>query len=525
MDTPSAFVHSFNAERLEFEVLISDLSARFVNLPASRVDQEIEDALGRVRTFFDVDRCGLFEVFQEHGEAHVTHINQADGIPPVPMRVDLVHLFPWEADRLIRRVQVVNLLTRDYPPEAAVDRASADAMRIRSFLAIPLLYEGAVRHLIVINALREEKVWPEEYIPRLRLVGEIFVNALERKRADGRLRQTLEEVQLLRDRLQVENVYLREQLRRDDWEAHIVGESEEILKMLVQAKRVAPTDSSVLITGETGTGKELLAQAIHDMSRRGGKTMVTVNCAALPPLLIESELFGREKGAYTGATTRQVGRIEVADGSTLFLDEIGDLTADLQVKLLRVLENGKFERLGSNRTLKADVRVIAATNQDLGVLVRSGRFREDLYHRLNVYPIEVPPLRTRVSDIPVLVWRFVQDFNKRMAKSVDSISRQTMERLKQYPWPGNVRELRNLVERAMIGCDGRSLTIELPADAPGPAPVPVMLEEVERKHIREVLERVNWRISGKRGAAEILGLRPTTLHSRMKKLGISRPNP
>jgi transcriptional regulator with GAF, ATPase, and Fis domain len=223
--------------------------------------------------------------------------------------------------------------------------------------------------------------------------------------------------------------------------------------------------------------------------------------------------------------TRQIGRFEVADGSTLFLDEIGDLPLDLQVKLLRVLQDGRFERLGSNHTLTADVRVIAATNHDLGAMVQDHRFRGDLFHRLNVFPIEVPPLRDRFSDIPLLVWRFVQEFNKKMGKSIDSVPRQTMERLKQFPWPGNVRELRNLVERAMIVSDGRSLAIDLPAGAQGPTSVPVTLEEVERKHICDVLERMHWRISGKQGAAAILGLRPTTLHSRMKRLGISRPKP
>jgi len=339
---------------------------------------------------------------------------------------------------------------------------------------------------------------------------------------EDELRQTLEEVQRLRDRLQAENVQLREQLRRDDGHDRIVGESEAVLKMLAQAKRVAPTDATVLITGETGTGKELLARAIHEMSARGSKTMVTVNCAALPPALIESELFGREKGAYTGAMTRQAGRFEQADGSSLLLDEIGDLPLDLQVKLLRVLQDGQFERLGSNRTITADVRVIAVTNRDLGAMVRDGRFRADLFHRLNVYPIEVPPLRARVADIPLLVWRFVQEFNKKMGKSIDSIPRPAMERLKHHPWPGNVRELRNQIERAMIVSDGRSLTIDLPAGAPGPTSVPVTLEDVERKHILDVLDGVHWRISGEGGAAEILGLRPTTLHSRMKKLGISR---
>jgi formate hydrogenlyase transcriptional activator len=357
-----------------------------------------------------------------------------------------------------------------------------------------------------------------------RLMG-IIGDITERKDLEAQLRQTLEEVQRLRDRLQTENVYLREQLRRDDGHHHIVGESEGIRKMLAQARRVAPTDTVVLITGETGTGKELLAEAIHDMSGRREKPMVVVNCAALPPALIESELFGREKGAYTGAMTRQIGRFEVAEGSTLFLDEIGDLSVDLQVKLLRVLQDGQFERLGSNRTLIANARVIAATNRDLGAMVRDGRFREDLFHRLDVYPIEVPPLRDRISDIPLLVWKFVQEFNKKMGKSIDSIPRQAMEQLKQYPWPGNVRELRNLIERAMIMSDGRSLKVEFPAAARGPTSLPVTLEEVDRKHIRDVLESVHWRISGRHGAAEILGLPPTTLHSRMKKLGISRSKP
>jgi transcriptional regulator with GAF, ATPase, and Fis domain len=451
----------------------------------------------------------------------------------LPEVLDLKENFPWAMEKFLKGESVILSRLTDAPAEAARDMENARNYGAKSIVSIPLSTGGGPTFgLLNFNVTREERDWPVELVTRLKLVAQVFANALARRRdeqalreSEAQLRQTLEEVQRLRDRLQVENVYLREQLRRDDEHLGIVGESEGIRKMLAQARRVAPTDAAVLITGETGTGKELLAQAIHDMSHRSGKTMVIVNCAALPPPLIESELFGREKGAYTGAMTRQIGRFEVADGSTLFLDEIGDLPPDLQVKLLRVLQDGRFERLGSNRTLTANVRVIAATNHDLGAMVRDGSFREDLFHRLNVFPIEVPPLRERVPDIPLLVWRFVEDLNRKMGKSVDSIPRQTMERLRQYPWPGNVRELRNLVERAMIGCDGRSLTIELPAGAPGPASDPVTLEELERKHIRDVLERVHWRISGKQGAADILGLRRTTLHTRMKKLGISRPKP
>ena len=339
------------------------------------------------------------------------------------------------------------------------------------------------------------------------------------------LLKALEEVQRLRDRLQVENVYLREQLQRDDGQDAITGESEPILRILAKVKQVAPTGSSVLITGETGTGKELIAQAIHNLSSRRDRPMIKVNCAALPAPLIEGELFGREKGAYTGAMTRHSGRFEMADGSTLFLDEIGDLPPELQTKLLRVLQDGRFERLGSTKTLQVDVRIVAATNHDLAVMVKEGRFRADLFHRLNVFPFDVPPLRARIDDIPPLVWKFVQEFNSKIGRSIESIPKVTMERIKAYSWPGNVRELRNMVERAMIVSEGRSLQLELPEMSQSEDVVLSTLEDVERSHIRAVLERAHWRISGKGGAAEILGLVPTTLHSRMKKLGITRPNP
>jgi len=520
--------------RLRFETLLADLSARFVNMPAAKVDTEIENAQRQVCECLDLDLSLLWQLFPDHPDTmFLTHKHLPPGFPPLPEAWDCKETFPWALERFLVGETIVLSRLTDAPAEAALDVEVVRQFGVKSLVAIPLSTGGGPTFgALNFDIVREEREWPSELVSRMKLVADVFANALARKRdevalreRDAQLRQTLEEVRRLRDRLQMENVYLREQLQRDDGQQRIVGETQVMLKMLAQAKRVAPTDAAVLITGETGTGKELLAQAIHDMSGRSGKSMVIVNCAALPPPLIESELFGREKGAYTGAMTRQVGRFEVADGSTLFLDEIGDLPLDLQVKLLRVLQDGRFERLGSNRTLTANVRVIAATNHDLGAMVRDGRFREDLFHRLNVFPIDVPPLRARVSDIPLLVWSFVQEFNKKMGRSIDSIPRKTMERLMAHPWPGNVRELRNLIERAMIVSDGRSLTIDLPAGGPGPTSVPVTLEEVERKHIREVLERVHWRISGKGGAAGILGLRPTTLHSRMKKLGVSRPKP
>ncbi len=357
-----------------------------------------------------------------------------------------------------------------------------------------------------------------------RILG-VSIDVTHSREREMELQAALEEVRKLRDQLETENIHLREQVSRDWDQGAFFGESELIGKMFHKAKRVASTGSVVLITGETGSGKELLAMFIHNMSSQKGKVMVKVNCAALPPTLIESELFGREKGAYTGAMSRQAGRFEAAEGSTLFLDEIGDLPLELQVKLLRVLQDGQYERLGSPRTLTAHVRVIAATNRNLTAMVREGRFREDLFHRLNVFPIEVPPLRDRPADIPMLSWKFVEEFNSKMGKTVDVIPRKLIKRLSEYSWPGNVRELRNLIERAMIMSEGNVLEVELPHSETAPVDPPVTLEDAERRHIREVMERTRWRISGKGGAAEVLGLARTTLHSRMRKLGISRPKP
>ena len=278
----------------------------------------------------------------------------------------------------------------------------------------------------------------------------------------------------------------------------------------------------MLILGETGTGKELLTRAIHDLSPRKGRPLVKVNCAALPSTLVESELFGREKGAYTGALSRQTGRFEVADGSTIFLDEICELPLELQVKLLRVLQDGQFERLGSSKTIEVDVRVIAATNRDIEKAVREGNFREDLFYRLNVFPITVPPLRERREDIPLLIWVFVEEFDKTMGKTIENIPQKSMDLLQRYSWPGNIRELRNVIERAMIVSKGATLQIDIPTIGESQTFSRGTLEEVEKKHITEVLESTGWKVSGEKGAAKILDLNPKTLESRMKKLGIIR---
>jgi formate hydrogenlyase transcriptional activator len=337
-------------------------------------------------------------------------------------------------------------------------------------------------------------------------------------------KEALQEVVRLRDELQIENVTLKREVRERRGFDTIVGESEAIRSVLAEVERVAATDATVLLLGETGTGKELFATRIHELSGRRSRTMVRINCAAIPSTLIESELFGRERGAFTGALARQVGRFELADHSTIFLDEIGDLPLEVQVKLLRVLEERQIERLGSPRAIRVDARIIAATHRDLASRVSEGTFREDLFYRLNVFPIHIPPLRERVEDIPLLVWRFVVDISKALGKRIETIPQQNMHALLQYPWPGNVRELRNVVERSMILAKGPRLTMEVPTATPArTAGRSSKLVDVEKEHIRGILESTTWRIRGAGGAAERLGLPPTTLETRIAKLGLVRP--
>jgi PAS domain S-box-containing protein len=356
-----------------------------------------------------------------------------------------------------------------------------------------------------------------------KLLGGIALDITDIKQNEQNLYDAYREIEQLKEKLEQENIYLREEIEVNYRHEEIIGKSKSVIKMLSRAEQVAETDATVLILGETGTGKELLARSIHKLSKHKNHQMVKVNCAALPATLIESELFGREKGAYTGAMTRQIGRFEIADGSTIFLDEIGELPLDVQAKLLRVLQEGQFERLGSPQTISADVRIIASTNRDLAKAVSEGRFREDLYYRLNVFPITVPPLRDRIEDIPLLVWSLVKEFEKSMGKTIEKIPQTSIDALYQYSWPGNIRELRNVIENAMIISTGKTLKLRPPVAPSLSVSKDLKLKVVERNHIIDVLEKTSWRVSGEKGAAKLLGLKPTTLESRMKKLGITRP--
>ena len=648
--------HSDLAGRLDFETLISDLSAKLVTASDETLQTVVEDALGRVIQFFGADRGGILVVSQDERSLHARHAWYAETLKErVPQDVNLAVHFPYAYRLLVERRQPFIVHSYDdVPSEAAVDRASHLAMGVRSTLAIPITVGSELRYVMIIDAMSQEVRWPQSYVPRLQLLGEIFANAVERKRisddlrqsearlalatasagagpwdldistgriwatpaakelygfarhldvtfdmflgvvhpqdvervrdriaralksaseiadeyrvilpdgkvrwiaAAGRVRQEADapphrmmgisldvtgrktaeaalaaahaEVLRLREQLERENTYLRQEITSRKARSRIVGVSESIRRMMEEVTKVAPTSATVLLLGETGTGKELVADAIHSLSPRRDRVMVRVNCAAIPVTLIESELFGRERGAYTGALSKQVGRFELAHGSTIFLDEIGDLPLDIQAKLLRVLQERQIERLGSPRPIPVDVRIIAATNRDVDQDVRDGRFREDLFYRLNVFQVRVPPLRDRLEDVPLLVDAFLDELAGPMGKRIDQVSRESLDALARYAWPGNVRELRNAVERALILATGPVLEIMIPgASGPGPdgSPSPGHgTDRLDRAEYLRVLQQTGWRIRGKRGAAEMLGLKPTTLETRMARLGIKRP--
>jgi len=514
-------------DRLRFERLLADLSAGFVALPTDQVDRAIEDAQGRIGEALGVDRSSLFQ-FSAEEEMVLTHSWVRPGVQPYPPRISARERFPWATERILRG-EILRFASLDeLPPEAARDVETIREHGPKSTVVFPLTAGGQVFGGLAFGTLREERSWTDEVVTRLQLVADIFANTLARKRSEESLRQALDDVRRLKEQLEQEKAYLQQEVEALHGDGGITGNSPALQQVLAQVDRVAPTDATVLLLGETGTGKELLAETIHARSRRKGRVMIKVNCAALSPTLIEAELFGREKGAYTGALSRQAGRFELAHGSTLFLDEVAELPIDLQTKLLRVLQDGQFERVGGTKTLQVDVRIIAASNRDLTKAVADGKLREDLYYRLNTFPLVVPPLRERPGDIPLLTWTFAKQFGAALGKPVERIPHEVMEALQQYPWPGNVRELRNAIERAIIL--GESSTLRLPSGPVTEHRQPdalLPLEETERSarraHILNVLERTGWRIRGAGGAAECLGLKPTTLEAQMKKLGIRRP--
>jgi formate hydrogenlyase transcriptional activator len=510
-------------EQAAFERLVTELSGLFINVPVGDIDGGIRDSLRRIAHVFDVDRSAFYKVGQD-GQLRESFSWTLNDVPP-SVQGNLRERFPWTTERLLAG-EVVSFSALDEIPHE-LDRRSYQALATKSAVIVPLAVDGRVSAAVEFGKLHVERTWSREVTHRLRILAGMFGQMLARQQHDHEVQKALAEVERLKverlRELQAENKSLRDER---EWlgSAHVVGHSASVRRVMEQIQQVAATDSTVLLLGETGTGKELFATQIHELSLRRSRPMVRVNCAAIPATLIESELFGREKGAYTGALAQQVGRFELADRSTIFLDEIGDLPAEVQVKLLRVLEEHQIERLGSPKPVAVDARIIAATHQNLEQRVAEGAFREDLFYRLNVFPIRIPPLRERVEDIPHMIWRFVEEFSKAFGKHVESIPKENLTALQQYSWPGNVRELRNVVERTMIVATGPRLTIPVPQTSSAASRRSPKLADVEKEHIRGVLVGTGWRIRGAGGAAERLGLKPTTLETRMAKLGLRRPD-
>ena len=504
-------------ELLAFERLVAELSAQIINLPADHINDAIRDGLRRICEQMTLDRGTFAEIGPDGVLADVVSWT----VPGVPKVVDdpvePMHHSPWTIDQVSAGETVIFSSISEVSQET--ERAAYLAAGIRSAVIVPLWVEGRVEGAVGFHAMRAERTWSAGVVHRLTAIASVFGEILARKRRDAAAGAAAAEALRLKDQLQIENVYLRREARERSGQTRVVGKSAAVRRVLEQIAQVAATDSTVLLLGETGTGKELFATQIHELGSRQGRPMVRVNCARDSGDADRERAVRAGEGGVHGSAGPAGGPIRAGDRSTIFLDEIGDLPPDVQVKLLRVLEERQIERLGSPRPITVDTRIIAATHRNLEQRISEGTFREDLYYRLNVFPIHVPPLRERVEDIPLLVWRFVEEFSKAFGKRIDSIDKDNLAALQQYPWPGNIRELRNVVERAMIVATHQRLTIPVP-QAPRPRSGAVRrLIDVEKEHIRAVLESTAWRIRGVGGAAERLGLKPTTLETRMASSG------
>lgn len=639
-----------------FEELLLEISAQFISLPAKSIDDAIKHAQRRICETLNFDFSALWQWSEK--DSHIMTITHFYGPPegPVPpVDIDASKTFPWVLKKAIAG-ETFAFSTDQLPEEASLDIENRQLYGVKSSVVVPIQEGGRpIIGAVSFDTLHKEHTWTKQDVQRIKLVTEIFSNALARKYSEQKiienearlalaaesaeigfweldcetnifwatdqarkpfgylsdetisvelceqsiypedlervrqarseafekdvkfnveyristgtdsykwicskghpyydangtptrmlgvtidvsrrkqleleLTQSLVRVEQLKQQLEQENYYLREDLRLEQGFEDIIGQSKEFQAVLTSASQVASTAATVLLLGETGTGKGVLANAIHQMSDRKRKPFVNVNCAALPHNLIENELFGREKGAFTGADARQAGRFEVANGGTIFLDEIGEMGLDIQAKLLRVLQEGEFERLGSPKTVKADVRVIAATSRDLQEDVKSGRFRQDLFYRINVFPITIPPLRDRKDDIPLLAQYFTAKYCRKMRKNVDRLPKTSLEKMTNYTWPGNVRELEHVIERSVIISSGNSLVLSDQCFNISPDTLsdstPKDLQSIERNHIQEVLSQTNWKIEGPGGAAAILRIHPSTLRFRLKKLKIERPS-
>jgi transcriptional regulator with GAF, ATPase, and Fis domain/CheY-like chemotaxis protein len=503
------------------EQLISNLSGELANAALPDIPGKIDDSLKKISEHLGIDRIILWKIEENKSKILECYQYGSSHIEKIPENISS-EKFPWIFTQIMSDDYVFLGGIEDFPEEEKIDKETFLDMGIKSSLLIPYRIAGKVVAGMTFTALKQRKIFPLKLIAELKLFGEFISSTLYRLQTEEKYNVALKELAKYTAAEKASSLpESEEEISCND----IIGKSLKMKSVLSRVAQVAPTDATVLILGETGAGKDMIARVIHEMSLRRNKKMITVNCATLPQNLMESELFGREKGAFTGADTRQVGRFELANGSTICLDEIGELPPETQAKLLRVIQYNEFERLGSSQTIKVDVRIIATTNRNLNEEVLQGRFRSDLYYRLNVFPVIVPPLRERKEDIPLLAQNFVKRFSEQLGKQIASIPEETIKTLQEYSWPGNVRELESVIERAVILCDGPTfkLTDKLETSSVSSVSSEKTLAEVEKEQILRILEQTKWCIEGKDGAAKILGLHPSTLRTRMHKMGIKRP--
>jgi len=517
---PQATLQAALDERLEFERLIGELGAEFGSLRPAEVDSCIEDALGRLTRVLGLDRCALFQAERETGDFVHTHQWTRPGCAPPPPRVRARERFPWLLTR-IRDGELVMFSTLDEVPDET-DRDSFRQLSTKSNVTAPLMIGGEVWGALTFATVRDTRVWSAADVTRFRVVALMFANALARKASDERLHATLMEMGDLRDRLRHENSYLRHEVNALLGTSSVVGNSPAFRRVLDQIRQVAATESTVLLVGETGTGKTMLAGQIHELSARREPALIRVNCAHLSAAWWSHGPAASEPGLHVNGGAWHDDRLPLADGSTVFLDEIADLPLEAQANLSRAVQHGPMRRPGKGATARVPVRIIAATRKDLKRCIAEGSFRDDLYYRLNVFPIHVPPLRERREDIPLLVWRFVDEFSAEYGKPIDAIDQESMDALQDYAWPGNARELRNVVDRAMIAGTGRRLRIPPPAhDAyPSRPRGPRTLAAVEKAHIIHVVAACGGWPRARNRAAARLGLAPAALNAKVAELGL-----
>jgi len=518
--------------RRQFEELLAEISSALVVAQTDEADETVTECVSKVCQHIQADRMTIF--WMNGGHKYVRAAYSWGNTPDRHDETVTMADFPYISEQLLQNNDIHIDDVDALPERFKADKEGLQKTNVKSYAAIPLAVGGEIVGLSSLAHRSSKRAWTDEDISELRVFSDLFANYIHRLKAQRALDEALSGLRHATARLEAENVYLRQEIELTHGFDEIIGHSDGVRHCLQLVEQVADTMTPVLVLGETGTGKELVARAIHEHSSRSGRPLVKVNCAALPANLIESELFGYEKGAFTGADKQKRGRFDLANGSTLFLDEIGDIPLELQSKLLRALQEGEIERLGGNRTIRVDVRIIAATNRNLEEAVSDGEFRSDLFYRINTFPIELPPLRSRGDDIQLLAEHFVKVHSQSLGREITAISAEMMRRLHEYHWPGNVRELEGVIQRALISSSGPVL--ELPtaisrgkADPDEDTPRVLSssiadLRLVEREHILATLENADWKISGRSGAAAKLGIPPSTLRSKMKKLSIVRPH-